>query len=181
MGPKRGRRLVEHFGGVQNVFKASLTELEAAGIRAVSAQSLATGQSTDLAQDELGRVAAAGVSVVCLDDPTYPAQLKQIYDPPLVLYVRGNVEAITQPGIAVVGTRHPTPYGLGMAERLACDLAARGLVIFSGLARGVDAAAHRGAINAKGKTVAVFGTGVDIIYPKENTRLTEQMLAWAAR
>ncbi len=176
LGPTRARRLVEHFGGVRNVFRASLTELEATGIQAVSAQSLGTGQSMELAQDEMGRVAAAGVSVVCLDDSTYPAQLKQIYDPPLVLYVRGNVDAITQPGIAVVGTRHPTPYGLGMAERLACDLVARGLVIFSGLARGVDAAAHRGAINAKGKTAAVFGTGVDIIYPKENTRLTEQIL-----
>jgi DNA processing protein len=177
LGPTRARRLVEHFGGVHNVFKASLTELEATGIQTVSAQSIGTGQSMELAHDEMGRVAAAGVAVVCLDDASYPDQLKQIYDPPLVLYVRGNVDAITQPGIAVVGTRHPTPYGLGMAERLACDLAARGLVIFSGLARGVDAAAHRGAINAKGKTVAVFGTGVDIIYPKENTRITEQMLA----
>jgi DNA processing protein len=176
LGPTM-RRLVEHFGGVQNIFKASLTELEATGIQTVSAQSLVTGQSMELAHDELGRVAAAGVSVVCMDDSTYPAPLKQIYDPPLVLYVRGNVDAITQPGVAVVGTRHPTPYGLGMAERLACDLAVRGLVIFSGLARGVDAAAHRGAINARGKTVAVFGTGVDIIYPKENTRLAEQMLA----
>lgn len=177
LGPKRGRGLVEHLGSVQNVFKASLTELEAAGIQAASAQSLGTGRSMELAHDELGRAAAAGVSVVCLDDSSYPAQLRQIYDPPLVLYVRGNVDAIGQPGVAVVGTRHPTPYGLGMAERLACDLAARGLVIFSGLARGVDAAAHRGAINAKGKTVAVFGTGVDVLYPKENTRLTEQMLS----
>ncbi|MGZ4732145.1 MAG: DNA-processing protein DprA [Terriglobales bacterium] len=177
LGPAKARRLVEYFGGVQNVFKASLTELEATGIQTVSAQSLSPGQSMELAHDEMGRVAAAGVSVVCLDDSTYPPQLKQIYDPPLVLYVRGNVDAIAQPGIAVVGTRHPTPYGLGMAEWLACDLAARGLVIFSGMARGVDAAAHRGAINAKGKTVAVFGTGVDIIYPKENTRITEQMLA----
>jgi DNA processing protein len=177
LGPTRARRLAEHFGGVGNIFKASLTELEAAGIQTVSAQSLGTGQSMELAYDEMGRVAASGVSIVCLDDSTYPAQLRQIYDPPLILYVRGNVEAITQPGIAVVGTRHPTPYGLGMAERLACDLANRGLVIFSGLARGVDAAAHRGAINAKGKTVAVFGTGVDIIYPKENTRITEQILA----
>jgi DNA processing protein len=163
--------------GVQNVLKASLTELEATGMQSVSAQALGTGQSMELAQDELGKAAAAGVSIVCLDEPAYPAQLKQIYDPPLVLYIRGHVEAITQPGIAVVGTRHPTPYGLGMAERLACDLAARGLVVFSGLARGVDAAAHRGAINARGKTVAVFGTGVDVIYPKENARLTEQMLA----
>jgi DNA processing protein len=177
LGPRRGRGLVEHLGSVQNVFRASLTELEAAGIRAVSAQSLATGRSIELAQDELGRATAAGVSVVCIEESSYPAQLKQIYDPPLILYVRGNVEAITQPGIAVVGTRHPTPYGLGMAERLSCDLATRGLVIFSGLARGVDAAAHRGAIHAKGRTVAVFGTGVDIIYPKENTLLTEQIVA----
>jgi DNA processing protein len=86
---------------------------------------------------------------VCFDDPAYPQQLKQIYDPPLVLYLCGNAEVISKPGIAVVGTRHPTPYGTGMAERLACDLAARGLVIFSGLARGVDSAAHRGAVAGK--------------------------------
>ncbi len=84
---------------------------------------------------------------------------------------------ISKPEIAVVGTRHPTPYGTGMAERLACDLAARGLVIFSGLARGVDSAAHRGAVAGKGKTVAVFGTGVDQIYPKENSRLVDQILS----
>jgi DNA processing protein len=83
----------------------------------------------------------------------------------------------TQPGIAMVGTRHPTPYGSGTAERLARDLAAQGLVIISGMARGVDTASHRGAISAKGKTVAVFGTGVDVIYPKENSRLSEQILA----
>ena len=84
-----------------------MTELEATGIQTVSVQSLGTGQSMELAQDELGRVAAAGVTVVCQGDSTYPAQLKQIYDPPLVLYVCGNVDAIAQPGIAVVGTRHP--------------------------------------------------------------------------
>ena len=113
LGPTRARRLAEHFGGVGNIFKASLTELEATGIQTVSAQSLGTGQSMELAQDEMGRVAAFGVSVVCLDDSTYPAQLKQIYDPPLILYVRGNVDAIGQPGIAVVGTRHPTPTDWG--------------------------------------------------------------------
>jgi DNA processing protein len=91
--------------------------------------------------------------------------------------VRGNPEVLKQPGIAMVGTRHPTPYGSGMAERLACDLAAQGLVIISGMARGVDTASHRGAISAKGRTVAVFGTGVDVIYPKENSRLAEQILA----
>src|SRR3989442_12024826 len=95
---------------------------------------------------------------------------------PLVLYLRGNAQAISKPGIAVVGTRDPTPYGTGMAERLGCDLAARGLVIFSGLARGVDSAAHRGAVAGKGKTVAVVGTGVEQIYPKENHRPVDPIL-----
>ena len=177
LGPTKARRVIEFFGSVQAVFRASLTELEAAGLRAVSAQSLGTGRSMELAQDELGKVASAGARIVALDDPGYPTQLKQIYDPPLVLYVRGNEAVISQPGIALVGTRHPTPYGSGMSERLACDLAARGLVIFSGMARGIDTAGHRGAIAAKGKTVAVWGTGVDVVYPKENTRLVEQILA----
>jgi len=177
LGPTKARRLVDFFGNIQAVFLASLTELEATGIQATSAQSLGTGRSLELAQDELARVTAAGVRVISLDDAGYPSQLKQIYDPPLVLYVRGNESVISQPGVAVIGTRHPTPYGSGMAERLGCDLAARGLVIFSGMARGVDTAGHRGAVAAKGKTVAVFGTGVDVPYPRENTRLMEQMLA----
>jgi DNA processing protein len=177
LGAGRARRLVEYFGSIEALFHASLTELEATGIQAVSAQSLGTGRSLELAHDELAKAADSHVSVLSLDDPFYPAQLKQIYDPPLVLYVRGSVTVIGQSGIAVVGTRHPTPYGTGMAERLACDLAARGLVIFSGLARGVDTASHRGAIAGKGKTVAVFGTGVDQIYPKENSRLAENILA----
>src|SRR4029077_8591512 len=99
----------------------------------------------------------AGAEVVSFGDALYPPLLQQIYDPPAILFVRGNVAILSDPAIAMVGTRHPTPYGLGMAERLACDLAARGLVITSGLARGVDTAAHRGAVNARGKTVAVFG------------------------
>lgn len=177
LGPTRGRRLVEFFGSINAVFQASLTELEATGLRAASAQSLGTGRSLELAQDEIARAAAASVRVISIDDPGYPSQLKQIYDPPLILYLRGSADVISQPGVALVGTRHPTPYGLGMAERLACDLAARGLVIFSGMARGVDTAGHRGALAGKGKTVAVFGTGVDVTYPKENTRLMDQILA----
>ena len=177
LGPTRARRLVELLGGIDGVFRASLTELEATGIPAVSAQSLGTGRSLELANDEQAKAASAGVQVVPLDDPAYPTRLKQIYDPPIVLYVQGNVPVISQPGIAMVGTRHPTPYGTGMAERLACDLAARGLVIFSGLARGVDAASHRGAIAAKGKTVGVFGTGADVVYPKENRRIVDQLLS----
>jgi DNA processing protein len=177
LGPSRARHLLERFGSAAAIFHASLTELEAAGLLAASAQSIGTGKSMELAQEEWNRTASLGVRIVTLDDAAYPSRLKQIYDPPLVLYVRGNIEVLSQPGIAVVGTRHPTPYGSGMAERLSMDLAARGLVILSGMARGVDSAAHRGALTAKGRTVAVFGTGVDVPYPKENTRLAEQILA----
>src|ERR1700722_10545747 len=177
LGPTRARKLVERFGSVDAVFRASLTELESTGIQAVSAQALATGKSAELAREEIARAAAADATMVSFDDASYPPCLKEIYDPPLVLYVRGDPEILTRPGIAMVGTRHPTPYGLGMAERLACDLAAQGLIIISGMARGVDTASHRGAISAKGKTLAVFGTGVDVIYPKENSRLSEQILA----
>jgi DNA processing protein len=169
--------LIELLGGIEAVFRATLTELEATGIPAVSAQSLGTGRSLELAHEEQARASASGTHLLALDDPLYPPTLRQIYDPPLILYIKGNVEALSQPGIAVVGTRHPTPYGTGMAERLACDLAARGLVIFSGLARGVDSAAHRGAIAAKGKTVAVFGTGADVVYPKENRKLADQLIS----
>jgi DNA processing protein len=177
LGPTKSRKLVEHFGGPDGIFRASLTELEATGIQAISAQALATGKSIELAQQEMARATAANATLVTMDDPAYPPRLKEIYDPPLILYVRGNSEILTRPGIAMVGTRHPTPYGSGMAERLACDLASQGLVIISGMARGVDTASHRGAISAKGKTLAVFGTGVDVIYPKENSRLSEQILA----
>jgi DNA processing protein len=178
LGPTRARHLVERFGTAESVLRASLTELEASGLLTVSAQSLGTGKSLELAHEEMARARASGVTVVSLNDPSYPLHLKEIYDPPLALYVRGKVEVLSQPGIAVVGTRHPTPYGSGMAERLSCDLAARGLVIISGMARGVDSCAHRGAVAAKAKTIAVFGTGIDVIYPKENTRLAEQILAF---
>ena len=177
LGPTKARKLSQRFSGPEGVFRASLTELEGAGIQAVSAQSIATGKSAELAREEIAKAAAAQITVVSMEDPAYPPRLKEIYDPPLVLYARGNVELLVQPGIAMVGTRHPTPYGSGMAERLACDLANQGLVIISGMARGVDTASHRGAISVKGKTIAVFGTGVDVIYPKENSRLSEQILA----
>jgi DNA processing protein len=177
LGPTRIKKLIEHYGTAERVFEASLTELEATGMRAVSAQSIATGKSMELAQLECAKAGEAGARIISLSDPEYPARLKEIYDPPVILFVKGSIEVLEQPGIAMVGTRHPTPYGNGMAERLATDLAARGLVIISGLARGIDTASHRGAVAAKGKTVAVLGTGIDIMYPKENTRLTEQIVA----
>ena len=177
LGASRCRRLVEHFDTVENVFRASLTELEAVGLDAAAAQAIALGKSLEQANDALARAAQVGARVLPLSDPEYPVRLKQIYDPPVVLYVRGDVSILSRPGIAVVGTRHPTPYGIGMAERLSCDLSARGIIINSGMARGVDTAAHRGALAAKGKTVAVFGTGINVLYPRENSRLAEQILA----
>jgi len=177
LGATRTRKLVEHFGSVERVFQASLTEVEAAGVPAESAQSVALGKSIEQAEQQLEKAASAGASILCIDDDGYPERLREIYDPPVVLFVRGNPHALSEAGIAVVGTRHPTPYGLGMSERLACDLAGRGIIIISRLARGVDTAAHRGAVNARGKTVAVFGTGVDEIYPRENKKLAEQILA----
>ncbi len=176
LGPTRGRKLAERFANVQDIFHASLTELEGHNLQAQSAQHIALGKSLELAHDEVARAVAANVQILCCDDPTWPVRISEIYDPPLVLFVRGNSALLARPGIAVIGTRHPTPYGIGMAERLACDLATRGLVIFSGMARGVDTAGHRGAIKAKGKTVAIFGTGVDVIYPRENKKIAEGIL-----
>ena len=177
MGPIRGHRLVQQFGGVERVFSASLTELEAAGLPAASAQSIALGKSYSQAEEEFMKARDVGAEIISFEDEHYPARLKQIYDPPLALYVRGNGELLAEPSMGVVGTRHPTPYGMGMAERLSNDLASRGLVIVSGMARGVDTHAHRGALNGKGKTLAVWGTGIDVPYPRDNRRIAEAIIA----
>ena len=177
LGPTRGRKLIQHFGAPEKIFHASLTELEAAGLLAVSAQAIATGASLAKAEEEIGKANAVGAKIVTPADAEFPTRLLEIYDPPMCLYVRGDASILAKPGIAVVGTRHPTPYGMGMSERLSCDLSAHGLIIISGLARGVDTAAHRGTVNAKGRTIAVFGTGVDVMYPRENGKLAEQILS----
>ena len=176
VGAGRGRKLVEHFGSIERLFAASLTELEGAGLPAAAAQSIALGKSLELAAAEYDRVRELGAELLVLGDSTFPHRLLEIYDPPLVLYIKGNAEIIDQQGIAVVGTRHPTPYGIGMAERLACDLATRGLIIISGMARGVDTAAHRGALSGHGHTLAIWGTGIDVTYPKENQKLADQIV-----
>lgn len=176
LGPTRGRKLAEHFGKIEDIFQASLTELEALNLQAQSAQHIALGKSLEMANEDQAKALAAGVHIISAVDAAWPERLSEIYDPPLVLYVRGNLDSLARPGIAIVGTRHPTPYGIGMAERLSADLAARGLVIFSGLARGVDSAGHRGALKSKGQTVAVFGTGVDVIYPRENKKIADAIL-----
>jgi DNA processing protein len=177
MGPTRIWKAINRLGSAERVFEASLTELEGLGMPAKSAQFIFEGKARTAAEDELRRVAEVGGSVLTPADEAYPERLREIYDPPAVLWIRGNVELLARPGIAVVGTRSPSPYGAGMAELLSRDLANRRLVILSGMARGVDTAAHKGAIDAGGKTVAVWGTGIDVIYPKENKKLAENIVA----
>jgi DNA processing protein len=122
-------------------------------------------------------MAEAGATLVTLDDTSYPWRLGEIYDPPLALFVRGELRPEDEHAVAIVGTRRPTPYGLRMAEKIARELAARGITVVSGLASGIDSAAHRGALEAGGRTIAILGNGVDVVYPRENRELTEQIVA----
>jgi DNA processing protein len=177
MGPTRIWKAMNRLGAAERLFEASLTDLEGLGMPAAAAQFVFEGKARATAEDEIKSVAEAGGTVLTPEDAEYPERLREIYDPPAVLWIRGDVTQLARPGIAVVGTRQPSPYGLGMAELLSRDLANRRLVILSGMARGVDTAAHKGAIEAGGKTVAVWGTGIDVIYPKENKKLAEQIVA----
>jgi DNA processing protein len=177
MGALRIKKAMERLGTGSRVLEASLTELEGVGMPARSAQFVADGRALAEAEAEMKRVAEAGGLVLSFEDEAYPWRLREIYDPPAVLWVCGDVRVLARAGIAVVGTRQPSPYGAGMAELLSRDLANRGLAIFSGMARGVDTAAHKGALDAGGKTVAVWGTGIDVVYPKENKKLAENIVA----
>jgi DNA processing protein len=176
LGPKRILRAAKALPDLSCLFRLSLTELESLNFPAPAAQFLFTGKARTEAERELVRVGEQKGQILTFEDEDYPEQLREIFDPPPVLWVLGDVKLLARPAIAVVGTRHPTPYGTGMAEVLARDLASHRMVILSGMARGVDTAAHRGALAAGGSTVAVWGTGVDVIYPKENKSLAENIL-----
>lgn len=176
LGARTIGKLLRQFGNPQAVFNASLTELEAAHLPPAVAQALHSREPLKTAEKELAQVRQLGVRLLHWDEPAYPQLLREIYDPPPLLYVRGNIELLSRHMLGMVGTRRPTPYGNQMAERLARDLAARGLVIASGLARGIDSSSHKGALAAPlGTTVAVLGTGIDVVYPKENKKLFAQI------
>ena len=177
LGPRRIHEAMRRMAAPERVFALSLTEIEGLRFPAEAAQFVFEGKAREAAEKEWGRLLEHGVSLVTFGCESYPERLKEIYDPPPVLWVRGDAGLLRRPSIAIVGTRHPTPYGTGIAEMLGRDLAARGMLIVSGMARGVDTYAHKGALAAGKPTVAVWGTGADVIYPKENKKLAEDILA----
>jgi DNA processing protein len=178
VGPRAAARLLERFGSAEAVFAALRAELERLRLRPEAVESIVLRDRHAEAERELERVRALGADVLILDDGTYPALLREIADPPITLYVRGAWEAsLDAPCVAIVGSRRCSTYGQNVASMLARDLAARGVTIISGLARGIDAAAHRGALEAGGRTLGVLGTGVDEIYPREHKKLAEEILA----
>ncbi|MGD0547134.1 MAG: DNA-processing protein DprA, partial [Terracidiphilus sp.] len=164
LGPKRILDAMKQLDAPSQIFALPLTALEGLRFPAQAAQFIFDGKARQAAEEEWARVAAQGAALLTYSCPEYPERLKEIYDPPPVLWVRGAASLLSQPGIAIVGTRHPSPYGSGMAELLARDLAVRRLLIISGMARGIDSCAHRGALAARMPTVAVWGTGIDVVY-----------------
>jgi DNA processing protein len=176
LGPKRILKAAQTLRDVSRLFQMSLTELESLNFPAPSAQFIFSGKARIEAEQEWQRVSEQRGAILTYEDVNYPERLREIFDPPPVLWALGDLQLLARPAIAIVGTRHPTPYGTGMAEVLARDLASHRLVVLSGMARGIDTAAHRGALAASGSTVAVWGTGIDVIYPKENKSLAENIL-----
>jgi DNA processing protein len=177
IGPRAATKLLEKFGSAANVFHATRDELEQLRLRAESVESILKREFHDKAEKELETVRNLGGEVLILDDGSYPYLLREISDPPITLYVKGAWQAcFDAPCVAVVGSRRCSTYGENASEMLSRDLAANGVCVVSGLARGIDSAAHRGAIQGKGRTVAVLGTGIGQIYPKENARLVDEIL-----
>jgi DNA processing protein len=176
LGPKRILDAVQQLDAASQIFALRLTELEGLRFPAQAAQYLFDGKARRSAEEEWTRVAAQGGTILSYNCAQYPERLREIYDPPPVLWVRGAAELLSRPAIAIVGTRHPSPYGSGVAEMLARDLAARALLVVSGMARGIDSCAHKGALIARMPTVAVWGTGIDVVYPKENKKLAAEIL-----
>jgi DNA processing protein len=170
-------RVLRKFGSPDGVFRASLTDLESCKLPAQVTQAIVKKESFKRAEKELDGVRKiANFRLLNWTEPEYPQTLLQIYDPPVLLYVRGDPQVLNLPSLGIVGTRRPTLYGTQMAQRLGRDLAARGLVIVSGLARGIDAIGHQGALEANGRAIGVLGTGIDVCYPKENKKLYEKVL-----
>ena len=177
LGAITAKRMAERFGSLAAAFDASESDLRAVtGIGPDKAQQFWSDLRQVRADDELARAAKKGVRLVTWEDPGYPTLLKQIADPPLVLYVAGAIEALDRLAVAIIGTRRPTIYGRDCARRFGYQLAGAGYMVASGLALGIDAEAHTGAVQAKGVSVAVLGGALDCLFPKENAGLARSMI-----
>src|SRR6476661_7493163 len=175
LGTRTAGKLIQRFRTPQAIFHASRTELEGAGLSGALAQSIASGCTFEDAVAQQEKMLEAGALAVTITDPGYPPLLREIFDPPVLLFARGRVELLQSTAFGVVGTRRPTPYGMAAAERLSGDLARAGLTIVSGMARGIDTAAHKSALAAGGDTIAILGCGVDVVYPSENKKLAAEI------
>ena len=175
LGTSKAGRLIEQFRAPQAIFQASRSDLEASGLSGSIAQTIASGCTFEDAVDQQQKMLETGTALVPIADPRYPARLKEIFDPPIVLFTRGRLELLQSIMLGVVGTRRPTVYGVAATERLSPDLAQAGLTIVSGMARGIDTTAHRSTLSVGGDTMAVFGCGVDLVYPAENRKLAGEI------
>jgi DNA processing protein len=179
VGPVRLRKLLDHFGGdpaaILRAGKAQLLAVNGIGEDTADAIS-GWEKSVDLA-GELKRITDFGCHIVTQLDEEYPALLREIYDPPIVLYVKGALKPEDKNSVALVGSRQTTTYGLEVARKLGYQLAYTGVTVVSGGARGIDTAAHQGALSAKGRTIAVLGTGINLVFPPENAELFERIAA----
>jgi len=177
VGPVRVRRLLDVFGSPEKILEAGRSELmRVDGVGEQVSRSITEWrQQTDL-DAELSRIEKAGVRVVTRDEADYPKHLRETYDPPLVLYVKGTLSDRDAVSFAIVGSRRTSLYGQEMARKLAYQLARLGVTVVSGLARGIDTQAHKGALQAKGRTVAVIGCGIDVVYPAENKKLADEIV-----
>ena len=178
VGPVRVRQLLEHFGDAPAILRASKAQLlQVRGIGEDTAEAIAAWEKTTDLGAELKRIAEFGCHIITQDDPQYPESLRQIYDPPIVLYVKGELSAKDKNSVAMVGSRMTTHYGIETARKLAYQLAYLGVTVVSGGARGIDTASHQGALSGKGRTIAVLGTGINLVTPPENAKLFEQIAA----
>ena len=178
IGPRTANQLLSRFGSPAGVFAASRLALQKEGLKPETIQELKDSAILEKANAEIERLEKLNAQVITLEDDEYPDLLREIHDPPIALYVRGDLQkAMERPALAVVGSRRCSTYGVNVAESLSRELATHGLTIVSGLARGIDAGAHRGALEAGGQTIAVVGTGLETTYPKEHKKLEEQIIA----
>jgi DNA processing protein len=177
VGPRVTARLLEHFGSAEAIFDAPRRELALLRLQPDAIESIVNRELHERAESEVERVRKLGGDVIVLDDGVYPSLLRETYDPPVVLYVKGAwAECLERPCVGIVGSRRCSTYGQNAALMLSRELAQRGVTIVSGLARGIDAAAHRGALEAGGRTVGVMGTGLDQVYPRDHRKLADDML-----